>query len=351
MPYSVASQNGAPALRASCAGSGNPYAVLSPLRLRLVRGLHDRHSWVQLAADYGLMPGEVYTELLPLVEASLVARDGDRYYPTFLVVTAEETARVHEHANGLGAELSHCLLAAWDEIEGVYGTLACSREAPFADAAFLFAGDRILDVGLLDTLAGDGRLMPPAPARPSPQRPDARYYFWLIEGDDADTGAYGQRGNDLPWEHWHLLTFGQYFIGDESNTARDTLEACARNLLAAEHVSDPEILARRLGVPYVSVADAREWQRLANTVTPRLAAVYAAHEAELRTLYGSLRAHAYAPHGFAEFCCWYDHLAYSAAIDVLAAAGALRIPRERFAAAVWHELPQAAGFGAPSRST
>lgn len=51
---------------------------LSPLATALLAGIRAGRSWLQLAADLGLMPGEVYTELLPLVAARrLVFMDGE----------------------------------------------------------------------------------------------------------------------------------------------------------------------------------------------------------------------------------------------------------------------------------
>lgn len=60
-------------------------------------------------------------------------------------------------------------------------------------------------------------------------------------------------------------------------------------------------------------------------------------EISLRQLYASLQASAYAPHGFGEFSCWYVHVAYAHAIDVLAELDKLSIPAQGFAAAVWYE--------------
>ncbi len=39
-------------------------------------------------------------------------------------------------------------------------------------------------------------------------------------------------------------------------------------------------------------------------------------------------------YGFGEFLCWYDHVAYAHAIDILADAGVLSIPEYRFIAAL-----------------
>lgn len=69
-----------PSIPAPSASSGPPGAtypdgLLTPLRRRLLDGLRAGRSWLDLAAELGLMPGEVFTELLPLVSAGLLARD------------------------------------------------------------------------------------------------------------------------------------------------------------------------------------------------------------------------------------------------------------------------------------
>lgn len=52
--------------------------AISGLAATLLDGIRAGRSWLQLAADLGLMPGEVYTELLPLVAARrLVFMDGE----------------------------------------------------------------------------------------------------------------------------------------------------------------------------------------------------------------------------------------------------------------------------------
>lgn len=55
--------------------------ALSPLAVTLLDGIRSGRSWLQLAADFGLMPGEVYTELLPLVAARLIAFEDGEFRP------------------------------------------------------------------------------------------------------------------------------------------------------------------------------------------------------------------------------------------------------------------------------
>jgi hypothetical protein len=72
--------------------------------------------------------------------------------------------------------------------------------------------------------------------------------------------------------------------------------------------------------------------------------IYQDHEDLLRQLHATLHASIYAPYGFSEFFCWYDHVAYAHAIDVLASADVLSIPEHRFTAALWYEGPEANSF-------
>jgi hypothetical protein len=316
-------------LHAAAAGNGNPYAFLTtgdlPLLLRL-------HTGERIAAPRA--------DLDRLVEASLVTVHDGAYRPAFFVADGAETARIDRHARQVGQEFAARLLADWPAIAATYATLAVSQQWPLADLAFLLVGDRILDVGLLDALAREGALMPPAPARPAPTTPDARYYFWLITGEVAQLGQYGQRVTPLPWPEWTFVTFGQYARGTAPNSARDNLEAAARALTAT--VGDAETLAARLALPILGADDARRWAAIERACTDALLAVYQEHAADLRDLYAGLRASAYTPHGFGEFFCWYDHVAYAHAIDALAVAGAVVIPTERFGAMLWHEATDSA---------
>ena len=69
-------------LRRAPGASGYPGdPALSPLASTLLDGIRAGRSWLQLAADLGLMPGEVYTELLPLVAAHQIVFMGGEFRP------------------------------------------------------------------------------------------------------------------------------------------------------------------------------------------------------------------------------------------------------------------------------
>lgn len=332
-------------LRVIMAGNGNPYSVLTPLRKGLLRAFHDGLSMPDIAAAFSISATDVERELGSLVTASLVQERNGHYQPTFFIASASETLRVTAHAHDTGYLLAQRLLARWDDIETSYKQLVISHDREFRNWAFLFVGDRILDIELLNVLARDGTLMPSAPSRPSPNHPKARYYFWMIEGEPDQLGWYGQHETALPWEHWRLLTFGRYRIDGASNTARDALETKVREVLAAPLANNPEALAEYLNIPAVNQADAQRWRQCGQSCAFDLLSVYREREDALRQFYTSLHASTYTPHGFGEFFCWYDHVAYAHAIDVLADAGVLSIPEHWFVAALWFfDEPETNGF-------
>ncbi|MFI5272316.1 MAG: hypothetical protein ACHQ4H_04700 [Ktedonobacterales bacterium] len=53
---------------------------LTPLGRLLLHGLREGQSWLQLAAERGLMPGEVYTELIVVVALDLAVWDGSEFH-------------------------------------------------------------------------------------------------------------------------------------------------------------------------------------------------------------------------------------------------------------------------------
>jgi hypothetical protein len=331
-------------LQAVMAGNGTPYAVLTPLRKQLLRALYDEMSLVQISFQFGMPIREIQAELAPLVEASL-ARDHDgRYAPTFFIADAEETRRVADHAAETGAVLAACLQEQWDDIEQVYRQLSISRSHTLIQTAFFLIGNLILDTGMLDTLARDATLMPGAPARPSPDSPDAHYYFWMVEGNADDLGHYGAQAIALPQAGWFLITFGRYHIDEKPNTARQGWTANAHDLLQKIPNIVPKILAERLNALLLDEADARRWADCVQAQTQRLLQFWHSQRAALNQLYGTLKAVRYAPYGSAEFFCWYNHLAFAAAIDMLAYAGDLLIPEAQFSAAVCYQVPVQNGW-------
>lgn len=311
---------------AAMAGKGDPYSVMRVEHLALLGRLHAGQTVA--VSDDGLAP---------LHAASLLTIEEGRYHPAFFIADRAATARTDRHARALGAQLADALLARWATLERHYAALAISRTHTLTELAFLLVGDRILDVGLLDALAAEGELLPAAPPRPSPTNPEARYYFWLIAGEAAQLGRYGQRVTALPWPGWELATFGQYQLDGQPNTARESLEVRVQECLATAQGTTPAALAAAFALPLLDHDDTARWVEAERFAAAAPVAVYKANEAGLRALYASFRTSADTPTGFGEFFCWYDHLAYAHAIDALSEAGAMPLPAARFAAMLWHE--------------
>ncbi|NDJ87135.1 MAG: hypothetical protein GYB66_14750 [Chloroflexi bacterium] len=155
----------------------------------------------------------------------------------------------------------------------------------------------------------------------------------MIEGDFDALGKYGQRTAMLPYPDWTYFSFGQYRILEKANLARRSLDE--RVGQASEETPSPVRLAEAFRLPLFEAADVAIWRATIIEETGRLLAVYLEHESTLRDLYATLKASQTAPYGFAEFFCWYDHLAYSHTVDLLEDAGLILIPGDSFAAALW----------------
>ena len=324
------------------AGSGDPWSALTPLRKKMLRALHSVHSTPRLAGSLGLTVEEVEAELRPLKDSSLVHELEDSFYPGFLVVDADEVTRVNETSRVCGERLAAWLMDHWGETERRFQSLDASASSNLRELGFMLVGSRLLDVGLLDRLSSDTRLLKPPPSRPSPSKPNARYYFWMIEGAYDNLGRYGQNDISLPYPDWCLLTFGQYRVNGDRNAARRHFEENTRKL--SDEVDDPYELARRTRVHLFDLIDVERWTGFVDSCAQSLVEVYYEREDDLRGLFSSLRASTYNPEGFTEFFCWYHHVAYAWAIDYLADGDYLNIPTQRCQAALWHTAPRSKSF-------
>jgi hypothetical protein len=325
-------------LHAIMAGSGRPYAVITPQRKRMLRALHDGLSVESLAHAFELPVDAVRAELDPLVDASLVRMEGGTYKPAFFIADARETQAISEDARKMGEALGGYLLERRQDLANLYDRLAIHNRYYYRVLAFLLVGDLVLDVGLLDALNRDGTLLPEPPPRPSPEDPEARYYFWMIEGDQDRLGRYGQRRTDLPWPGWTHISFGQYWIDGLRNVHRDEQDKEVLGLAVDGRATSPGQLAELAGIPLIDEADHRLWSDGTRAIADGLAGVYRAAERSLRVLYETLKARSDTPWGFGEFFCWYDHVAYAGAIDRLAEVGMIAIPNHRHAAAICCDL-------------
>jgi hypothetical protein len=323
-------------LHVSLAGSGDPWKALTRVRLGLLRALYDGRTLSDLASVAGKPSDHLRRELDPMIEVQLLHKQGARYTPSFFIADAVETRKVVEHAQQLGQSLAGHLALHWSRLDAKYSELNASQSHSIRDVSFLLVGGQILDIGLLEALKRDRTLLKPAPARPSPDRPEARFYFYMIEGDRSDLGRYGLNDTTLPWPHWYLLTFGQDWVSGTLNSERSTLEETCQELIQTKTTNNPEELAERLRIPIFTETDTTRWSDLVREYSEILLNTYLAEGSNLKRLYSTLRASSYAPHGFSEFFCWYDHVAYAYAIDALEAQGLIAIPPVRFTAALWY---------------
>lgn len=324
-------------LHAAMVGIGNPYRALTPARLPLLPALLDHPDLVGLAEALDWSADEVRSDLATLAAAGIVALEGERARPLATIADASEVARVAESARRAGALLAEAIASVWPLVEAVWPRLDVSRSHTLAEMSFLLVGDRLLDVGLLDALAVDGRLMPPAPPRQDRDDPTARYYLCVVEGEPTALGQYGQRATALPWPGWSHLTFGRYGTPAAPNATRARYDERLRAAFAADPPGDPAALAWQTGVPYVDAHDARVWDGFARALASELVGGYYGLLGELTALFESLRVATLGATTFGEFFCWYDHLAYAHAIDALVAAGRIVMPAGAVTAAIWHE--------------
>jgi len=320
----------------SLAGSGDPWSSLTKLRKRILRELHDVPDIIELASLLEMNLEELRSEIQPLMDASLVFTSNGEYRPSFLVTDISETQKVYNHASEFSKTLADKIDANYSNIRESYERLELSKKYKFDDVAFLFVGGRIIDIKLLEKLSKGNRVMPPAPSRPSPQRPDAHYYFFMVEGEAAHLGAYGQDDTDMPWNSWHFLTFGQNIIDGKANLERRQLEKRYSDLINTGTITNPEEIGAALDIPIIFPSDSRKWEKIEDPHAEYLCQCYEEYEDSIKSLHTDLKSGHYAPHSLGEFFCWYAHIAYASAIEILEEKGVLQIPSSRFQAAVWY---------------
>jgi hypothetical protein len=318
----------------SMAGSGGPWKALTKERRSLLRALHDGLSLERLADIFGMSTEEILFEIKSMQKASLVKEENGRYIPTFFIASSSETQKVYSHSKSTGKMLAETLFSQWDELERSYSKLSISSSHPFKEQAFMLVGSRLLDIGLLGALSHDKSLLTPSPSRPSPGRPDSRYYFWMVEGELEHLGKYGQSDIPLPQENWYFLTFGQSWICGKRNEARKAIEEKYEEIMKSNRAENPESIAKDLNTPLLTKKDSLIWRDVTEQISDSLLNKLKAQSTELRQFFRNLKASQYAHNSFGEFFCWYIHLAYNWAIDTLIEKRVMNLPPERFSAII-----------------
>ncbi len=328
----------------SLAGSGDPWSSLTSLRKQILRELHDTPDLEELASTLDMDVASLRSEISPMQEASLIFEHDGYFRPSFLVADESESQHVYEHAYSLSSNLADIIETHYDKIRNSYQNLDLVKVLDFDDIALFLVGGRILDIKLLEKLSNGDRVMPPAPPRPSPERPDARYYFFMVEGDPVQLGGFGEDDSTMPWPQWHFITFGQNLINGKVNPQRMDLERRYSELIASGTAQTAEQVASALGIPLIGSADSEKWEITADTYAELLCQCIEEHVDSIRLLHTELKSGRYAPNSIGEFFCWYVHILYASAIEKLEERGTLCIPPSRFQAAVWYREQENEGM-------
>ncbi|MCK5256156.1 MAG: hypothetical protein KAQ81_09050, partial [Deltaproteobacteria bacterium] len=127
----------------SLAGRGNPWKVITSRRKSILSALHDCLPLKKIAETFSLTLPELISEIKPMVEASLVIKKGESYYPAFLISNLNETLKIYEHSKEMGKIIAEYLSSIWEEIEKDYKQLSISQSQSFSDSSFFFIGGRI----------------------------------------------------------------------------------------------------------------------------------------------------------------------------------------------------------------
>lgn len=325
----------------SMAGSGNPWDYIKPSSKLILRALHDGYSTEEIQELFQISEEELFKSINLLIDANLVRKENKKYHPTFLIVDEEETKKTFHHAEKIGRVIADELTNSLGELKNEFSKLETSREHVLDDLSLVLIGSKILDIGLLEAMIKDRALLGPAPKRPSPERPEAQYYFFMIDGKPEHLGKYGENSKDLPWEDWTFVTFGQNRIEDKGNIPREKLEERCDDLLEKRRPEKPEDLAEELDVPILSREDSLAWRETAKKVANRIMLKVKEKEKEVLQFYESLKVNRYANNTLGEFMCWYIHVAYAWAIDFLVEERTILMPSTKFGSLIIYvEGPQ-----------
>lgn len=325
----------------SMAGSGNPWDYFKPSSKLTLRALHDGYSLPEIRELFNVSEEELSEKMALLIDANLVRKENGKFHPTFLIVDKEETEKTFQHSEKIGRIIADELAKNWEKIKREFFKLEISKEYSINDLSLVLIGSKILDIGLLEALVKDRVLLRPAPKRPSPERPDAQYYFFMIDGQPEHLGKYGENSEDLPWENWAFVTFGQNIVKNKSNIPREKLEERCIELLKRQKLEKPEDLAEGLDVPLVSKGDSLAWKETVKKAANQILLKIKEEERELSQFYNDLEASRYTNNSFGEFMCWYIHIAYAWAIDFLVEEKTIFMPDEKFGSLIiYAEAPQ-----------
>ena len=314
----------------SLAGSGNPWEHFKPSSKLTIRALFDGYTLEEIQEMFQVTEEELLEKINLLIDASLLRKEKENYYPDFLIVNEEEAIQTFNHSKKIGRILADEIKSSWSEIKNKYDNLLISQRYSFDDLALMLVGSKILDIGFLQALVKDGSLLIPAPNRPSPKRPDARYYFFMVEGNYEHLGKFGENSKDLPWKNWTFDDFGLNIINGKPNEHRSKIEEKCTKYLEKQEFNCPEDLANELNVPFLSHEDSLIWREFSDKIANNLMLKTLDKKEEILQFYKNLKISDYTNNSLGEFICWYMHIAYSWAIDFLVNEKILYMPDKKF---------------------
>ena len=314
----------------SMAGSGNPWGYFKQSSKFTLRALHDGYTLIEIEELLQTSEEELMEKIDLLMKANLVRKENEKYYPTFLIVNESEAEKTYEHAKIFGKIIADELEKNWEELMDDFASLKASQKYSIKELSLILIGSKLLDIGLLEALVKDGTLLITAPTRPSPDRPDAKYYFYMVEGKTEYLGKYGENETDLPWENWTFVTFGQNIVNNEQNKPREKLEEKCSEILKEQQIKRPEDLAVDLDIPILSKEDSIAWKETTKKITKRILLKIKERKEELLQYYYSLLTSQYTSNTLGEFVCWYIHIVYAWAIDFLIEERKIHMPKDKF---------------------
>jgi len=320
----------------SLAGSGNPWDYFKPSSRFTLRALHDGYTVSEIQKLLHISEEELIEKINLLIDAHLLRKEEENYYPTFLIVNEIEAEKTYQHAKIFGRIIADELIKNWKELMDDFVNLEASQKFTIDKLSLVLIGSKLLDIGLLEALVKDGTLLITAPTRPSPDRPDAKYYFYMVEGKTEYLGKYGENETDLPWKNWTFVTFGQNIVNNEHNKPREKLEEKCSELLKQQQLNKPEDLAFELNIPILSKNDSLSWKETTKKIAKRILLKIKEQKEELLQFYNSLKASQYTSNTLGEFVCWYIHIAYAWAIDFLIEDKKIYMPNEKFDSLIFY---------------
>lgn len=310
----------------------------------------------QSARLLGLTAAQRDERIAALVQERLARRLANgEVRPTALVASDREVSRYLRVHPGVVRATADAVEAALPEVRRRYDELPGFAHLPFEDASLLILSNVLLDNWQIDRVEAEFL------RAERPLRGGGRYYYSVLEVRPNTSveryGIYGNHsesvgpatislyGNQRYAGPTNLVTlsrndFVQLFGFPEGTEVSEAQAVLAGDLLRRWRdptAATPEARenglralrlidgAGRVAIPILAAEDERGLNEMAAAFAPTLLSILEGHRAELMRQY---RASPYAADGvsFLEYTIWWYHFYYTAATDLLAERGHIRMP-------------------------